>query len=75
MTLNAIFNFWKIKEKINEFKKKCGQRIKAKCALDKSRLKLKFIHWYKINKMEKVEYACRLIQRKYRKYKKDKIKK
>ena len=75
MTLNAIFNFWKTKEKINEFKKKCGQRIKAKCELDKSKLKLKFIHWYKINKMKKVEYACRFIQRKYRKYKKEKIKK
>ena len=75
MTLNAIFNFWKIKEKVNKFKKKCGQRIKAKCELDKSKLKLKFIHWYKINKMEKAEYACRLIQKKYRKYKKDKIKK
>ena len=70
MTLKAIFNFWKTKQRISEFKKKCGQRIKAKCQLEQSLMKLKFIHWYKINKMEKVENACRIIQRKYHSYKK-----
>jgi hypothetical protein len=69
MTLNAFFNFWKTKQKINEFKKKCGQRIKAKCEIEKSKLKLKFIYWRKINKMDKFKKACILIQRKYRNYK------
>ena len=72
MTLNAFFNFWKTKQKINEFKKKCGQRIKAKCEIEKSKLKLKFIYWRKINKMDKFKKACILIQRKYRNYKKKK---
>ena len=72
MTLKAIFNFWKTKSRITEFRKKCSQRIRAKCESDKSILKLKFIHWYKINKMQKVQNACKLIQRKYRNYKKKK---
>ena len=72
MTLKAIFNFWKTKSRITEFRKKCGQRIRAKCESDKSILKLKFIHWFKINKMQKVQNACKLIQRKYRNYKKKK---
>ena len=73
MTLKAIFNFWKTKSKISEFRKKCGQRIRAKCESDKNIIKLKFIHWHKINKMEKMENACKLIQRKYRKFKKKKL--
>ena len=72
MTLKAIFNFWKTKQKVSEFKKKCGQRIIAKCQLDKSLMKLKFLHWNKINKMEKVQNACKIIQRKYRNYKRKK---
>ena len=68
MTLKAIFSFWKIKQKISEFKKRCGQRIRAKCVADRSNLKLKLIQWYKINKLEKVKYACRLIQKNYRIY-------
>ena len=72
MTLKAIFKFWKGKQRISEFKKKMGQRIKSKCEYEKSMVKLKFIHWFKVNRMEKVENACRLIQRNYRKYKKEK---
>jgi len=74
MTLKAIFKFWKRKQRISDFKKKMGQRIKSKCEYEKSMAKLKFIHWFKINKMQKVEDACRLIQRKYRNYKKEKNK-
>jgi hypothetical protein len=72
MTLKAIFKFWKGKQRISEFKKKMGQRIKSKCEYEKSMMKLKFIHWFKVNRMEKVEDACRIIQRNYRKYKKEK---
>ena len=72
MTLKAIFKFWKGKQRIGEFKKKMGQRIKSKCEYEKSMMKLKFIHWFKVNRMEKVEDACRIIQRNYRKYKKEK---
>ena len=72
MTLKAIFNFWKTKQKVAEFKKKCRQRIIAKCQHDKSLMKLKFIHWNKINKMEKIQNACKIIQRKYRNYKRKK---
>ena len=72
MTLKAIFKFWKGKQRISEFKKKMGQRIKSKCEYEKSMMKLKFIHWFKVNRMEKVEDACRIIQRIYRKYKKEK---
>ena len=72
MTLKAIFKFWKGKQKISDFKKKMGQRIKSKCEYENSMVKLKFIHWFKINKMQKVEDACRLIQKKYRNYKKKK---
>ena len=72
MTLKAIFKFWKGKQRISEFKKKMGQRIKSKCEYEKSMVKLKFIHWFKVNRMKKVENACRLIQRNYRKYKKEK---
>ena len=72
ITLKAMFNFWKTKTKNNEFKKKCGQRIKSKCESEKNILKLKFIHWYKINRLEKVEKACRIIQNKYRNYKRKK---
>jgi hypothetical protein len=74
MTLEAIFNFWQAKQKMVEFKKKCGRRIRMKCEMDKNMLKLKFIHWYKINKIKKAENACKIIQRKYRKYKKEKAK-
>jgi hypothetical protein len=72
MTLKAIFKFWKGKQRISEFKKKMGQRIKSKCEYEKSMVKLKFIHWFKLNRMKKVENACRIIQRNYRKYKKEK---
>ena len=75
MTLNAFFNFWKTKQNITAFKKKCGQRIKAKCEYEKSKLKLMFIHWRKMNKMEKFQNACKLIQKKYRNYKNRKNKK
>ena len=74
MTLKAIFKFWKSKQRNNEFKNKCGQRIKAKCELVNSILKLKFIRWYKINRIEKMDKACRLIQKKFRNYKDKKIK-
>jgi hypothetical protein len=74
MTLKAIFKFWKGKQRISDFKKKMGQRIKSKCEYEKSMVKLKFIHWFKINKMQKIEDACRLIQKKYRNYKKKKNK-
>ena len=75
VTLKAIFKFWKGKQRISDFKKKMGQRIKSKCEYEKSMVKLKFIRWFKINKMQKVEDACRLIQRKYRNYKKEKSEK
>lgn len=69
VTLKGIFSFLKKKKIISEFKKKCGQRIKAKLEYDKSLVMLKFFHWNKIFKMEKIEYACRLIQNNYRNYK------
>ena len=72
MTLKAIFKFWKGKQRVNDFKKKMGHRIKSKCEYEKNMVKLKFIHWFKIDKMQKVEDACRVIQRKYRNYKKEK---
>ena len=74
ITFKAMLNFLKAKTKNNEFKKKCGQRIKLKCEFEKNILKLKFIQWHKINRMEKVQKACRLIQNKYRSYKKKKNK-
>ena len=74
MTLKGIFSFLKMKKRLNEFKKKCGQRIKAKCEYDKNLVKIKFIHWNKIYKIKKFEYACRLIQKNYRNYKRKKLK-
>ena len=74
MTLKAIFNFWKSKKKFNEFKKKCKHFIVAKCESDKNKMKLKFIHWNKVIKKEKMINACLMIQRNYRNYKRKKIK-
>ena len=74
ITLQAIYNFYKSKQKMSEFKKKCGRRIRMKCEFDKNILKLKFIHWYKINKIKKAENACKIIQRQFRKYKKIQVK-
>ena len=74
MSLKTIFKFWKNKQRINEFKKKCGQRIKIKCELENNMLKLKFLHWFKIIRIEKVQNACILIQKKYRDYKREKNK-
>ena len=65
----------KLKKKFNEFKKKCKHYIVAKCEADKNKLKLKFIHWNKVVKKEKVKNACIMIQRNYRNYKRKKNKK
>ena len=74
ITLQALYNFWQKKQKLNEFRKKCGRRIRMKCEFYKNILKLKFIHWHKINKVKKVENACKIIQRQFRKYKKENVK-
>ena len=74
MTLKAIFNFWKSKQKFNEFKKKCKHYIIAKCESDNNKLKLKLIHWNKDIKNEKIKNACLMIQRNYRNYKRKKLK-
>lgn len=74
MTLKAFFNYFKTKKKCEEFKKKCGQRIIAKCQNDVNIMKLKFLRWYKINKMEKVKNACKIIQRNYSFFKRNKNK-
>ena len=75
MTLKAIFNFWKSKQKFAEFKKKCKQRIIAKCESEKSILKLKLIQWNKKIKLLKIKNACQMIQKNYRIYKRKKNKK
>ena len=69
MTLKAIFNFWKSKQKYTEFKKKCYHYILAKCESTKNTLKLKLIQWNKKIKLEKMKNACLMIQRNYRNYK------
>ena len=38
-------------------------------------MKLKLLKWKKINKMIKIEEACRIIQNKYKEYKNQKTKK
>ena len=75
MTLKAIFNFWKSKQKFAEFKKKCKQRIIAKCESEKSILKLKLIQWNKKIKLLKIRNACQMIQKNYRIFKRKKNKK
>ena len=75
MTLKAIFGFWKSKQKYAEFKKLCKHRIVAKCESEKNKLKLKFIHWNKVNKIEKMKEACIMIQRNYKNYRRKKNKK
>ena len=72
MTLKAIFNFWKSKQKYSEFKKKCKHYILAKCESYKNTLKLKLIQWNKKIKLEKMKNACLMIQRNYRYYKRKK---
>ena len=75
MTLKAFFNFWKSKQRCEEFKKKCGKRIQIKCQYEQNIMKLKLLKWKKINKMIKIEEACRIIQNKYKEYKNQKTKK
>ena len=75
MTLKAIFNFWKSKQKYTEFKKRCKHWIISKCDSDSNILKLKLIQWNKKIKLGKVKNACRIIQRNYRLYKRKKNKK
>ena len=75
MTLKAIFSFWKSKQKYAEFKKLLKHRIISKCESDNNKLKLKFIHWSKVNRVEKMNDACIIIQRNYRNYRKKRHKK
>ena len=75
MTLKAIFNFWKSKQKFAEFKKKCRHYIVAKCQSENNILKLKLIQWNKKIKLDKMKIACKIIQKNYRIYKKKKYKK
>ena len=72
MTLKAIFNFWKSKQKYTEFKKKCKHYIITKCESNKNTLKLKLIQWNKKVKLEKMKNAVIMIQRNYRYYKRKK---
>ena len=75
INLKNIFDFWKTKQKITEFKKLVGQRLKIKCESKPNILKLKFIHWFKNVQLLKFEQAAWLIQRKYHTYKRQKNKK